>query len=222
MIYLKLAFIFFVSYLIGSVSFAIVISKVFYKQDIRTFGSGNAGMTNMRRTFGKKAAAATFVGDFLKGTISVVFARMMMAQYWPIMNIQFPDNLFFRDVAVYVAVGGALLGHLKPVYFGFKGGKGISVAFGAMMAATPVTTALAFAVWAVVFIISKMVSLASILAVVAYFILTVLSFNITGDVSIPNFVAAVVFPSVIIYAHRSNIRRILNGTEYKFGQKKDK
>ena len=83
MIYRKLAFIFIVSYLIGSLSFAIIISKVFYKKDIRTFGSGNAGMTNMLRTFGKGAAAATFIGDFLKGTVSVVFARMMMAQYWP-------------------------------------------------------------------------------------------------------------------------------------------
>ncbi|MBQ3586953.1 MAG: glycerol-3-phosphate acyltransferase, partial [Oscillospiraceae bacterium] len=76
MIYRKLAFIFIVSYLIGSLSFAIIISKVFYKKDIRTFGSGNAGMTNMLRTFGKGAAAATFIGDFLKGTVSVVFARM--------------------------------------------------------------------------------------------------------------------------------------------------
>ena len=220
MIYRKLAFIFIVSYLIGSLSFAIIISKVFYKKDIRTFGSGNAGMTNMLRTFGKGAAVATFAGDFLKGTAAVVFAKMMMAQYWPIMNMHHAEAMFFRDVAVYVAVGGALLGHLKPVFFGFKGGKGISVAFGAMMAATPVTTALAFGVWLIIMAISRMVSLASILAVMAYTVFTVLSFRITGEFSSPNMFAAILFPAVIIYAHRSNIKRLLNGTEYRFGQKK--
>ncbi|MBQ5327117.1 MAG: glycerol-3-phosphate 1-O-acyltransferase PlsY [Oscillospiraceae bacterium] len=220
MIYRKLAFIFIVSYLIGSLSFAIIISKVFYKKDIRTFGSGNAGMTNMLRTFGKGAAAATFIGDFLKGTVSVVFARMMMAQYWPIMNMHHAEHMFFRDVAVYLAIGGALLGHLKPLYFGFKGGKGISVAFGAMMAAQPLLTSMAFAVWVVVVMASKMVSLASICAVVFFGIATFVNFKITGRFSAPNAFAAVVFPAVIVYAHRSNIQRIMNGTERKLGQKK--
>ena len=220
MIYRKLAFIFAVSYLIGSLSFAIIISKSVYKQDIRTFGSGNAGMTNMLRTFGKGAAAATFAGDFFKGVAAVIFARMMMAQYWPIMNMHHAESMFFRDVAVYVAIGGALLGHLKPVYFGFKGGKGISVAFGAMMAAQPMLTTLAFAVWAVVLIISKMVSLASICAVIGFTIFTFVKFSVTGIFSVPHAVAAVLFPGAIVFAHRSNIQRIINGTERKIGQKK--
>lgn len=198
-----------ISYLIGSVSFAIVISKFFFKQDIRNFGSGNAGMTNMMRTFGKPAAFATFAGDFLKGVLAVFIARQMAGSL----------DVVTRDICIYVAVGGALLGHLKPIYFGFKGGKGISVAFGAMMAATPVTTSLAFVMWALILIASKMVSLASILCVIGYSVFTFIAYGM-GYSSLPNVVAGVIFPAAIVYAHRSNITRILNGTENKIGQKK--
>lgn len=206
---LLFAAVLFISYLLGSVSFAIVISKFFFKQDIRKFGSGNAGMTNMMRTFGKPAAFATFAGDFLKGVLAVLIARQMAASL----------DTVTRDICIYIAVGGALLGHLKPVYFGFKGGKGISVAFGAMMAATPVTTSMAFVMWAVILIASKMVSLASILCVIGYSVFTLVAYKM-GYSSLPNVVAGIVFPAAIVYAHRSNITRILNGTENKIGQKK--
>ncbi len=218
MLYLKLALCFVVAYLLGSVSFAIVISKTVYKKDIRTFGSGNAGMTNMLRTFGKGAAAATLAGDFLKGVFSVMLARFIMQNISLGAAVEITPMVM--DIAVYCGVGGALLGHLKPVYFGFKGGKGISVIFGCMMAATPVVTFSAFIVWIVVMAISRMVSLASIIAVLSYSVITLIMIKITGVYSVPNLIAAVVYSSVIIYAHRSNIKRLLNGTEYKFGQKK--
>ncbi|MBR6610022.1 MAG: glycerol-3-phosphate acyltransferase, partial [Oscillospiraceae bacterium] len=109
MIYLKLAGIFLIGYLLGSISFAIVISKVFYKQDIRNFGSGNAGMTNVLRTFGIKAAAATFAGDFLKGTVSVLIAKAIMNT---VNTAPAPGVDFYKDLAVYIVVSGALLGHL--------------------------------------------------------------------------------------------------------------
>ena len=216
MIYLTLALVFTIGYLLGSISFAVVISKTFYKQDIRNFGSGNAGMTNVLRTFGKTAAAATFAGDFFKGVISVVICNAIMnsQQLAGVENIE-----FFRDLALYIAVAGALFGHLKPVFFGFKGGKGISVAFGAMMAATPPITLAAFGVWCVTVILTKYVSLASILAVAGYTVFTFISFCISGTYSIPHGVAAVILPAVIIYAHRSNIKRLMAGTERKIGEK---
>ena len=131
------------------------------------------------------------------------------------------ENLdFYKDLALYIAVGGALLGHLKPIFFGFKGGKGISVAFGSMLAATPPITALAFAVWALVVIATKYVSLASVTCVAAYTVFTFISFAVSGTYSIPHGVAAVILPAVIIYAHRSNIVRLMNGTERKIGEKK--
>ncbi|MBQ6850727.1 MAG: glycerol-3-phosphate 1-O-acyltransferase PlsY [Oscillospiraceae bacterium] len=216
MIYLKLAGIFLIGYLLGSISFAIVISKVFYKQDIRNFGSGNAGMTNVLRTFGIKAAAATFAGDFLKGTVSVLIAKAIMNT---VNTAPAPGVDFYKDLAVYIVVSGALLGHLKPVFFGFKGGKGISVAFGSMMAATPPITLAAFAVWGVTVALTKYVSLASILAVAGYTVFTFISFYISGTYSIPHGVSAIVLPAVIIYAHRSNIKRLMAGTERKIGEK---
>jgi len=216
MIYLKLAGIFLIGYLLGSISFAIVISKVFYKQDIRNFGSGNAGMTNVLRTFGIKAAAATFAGDFLKGTVSVLIAKAIMNT---VNTAPAPGVDFYKDLAVYIVVSGALLGHLKPVFFGFKGGKGISVAFGSMMAATPPITLAAFAVWGATVALTKYVSLASILAVAGYTVFTFISFYISGTYSIPHGVAAIVLPAVIIYAHRSNIKRLMAGTERKIGEK---
>ncbi|MBR5874088.1 MAG: glycerol-3-phosphate 1-O-acyltransferase PlsY [Oscillospiraceae bacterium] len=216
MIYLTLALVFTIGYLLGSISFAVVISKTFYKQDIRNFGSGNAGMTNVLRTFGKKAAAATFAGDFFKGVFSVVICNAIMnsQQLAGVENIE-----FFRDLALYIAVAGALFGHLKPVFFGFKGGKGISVAFGAMMAGTPPITAAAFGVWLVVVALTKYVSLASILAVAGYTVFTFISFMISGSYSIPHGIAAVILPAIIIYAHRSNIKRLMAGTERKIGEK---
>ena len=216
MIYLTLALVFTIDYLLGSISFAVVISKTFYKQDIRNFGSGNAGMTNVLRTFGKKAAAATFAGDFFKGVVSVVICNAIMNSQWlaGVENIE-----FFRDLALYIAVAGALFGHLKPVFFGFKGGKGISVAFGAMMAGTPPITAAAFGVWLVVVALTKYVSLASILAVAGYTVFTFISFMISGSYSIPHGIAAVILPAIIIYGHRSNIKRLMAGTERKIGEK---
>ena len=216
MIYLTLALVFTIGYLLGSISFAVVISKTFYKQDIRNFGSGNAGMTNVLRTFGQKAAAATFAGDFFKGVVSVVICNAIMnsQQLAGVENIE-----FFRDLALYIAVAGALFGHLKPVFFGFKGGKGISVAFGAMMAGTPPITAAAFGVWLVVVALTKYVSLASILAVAGYTVFTFISFMISGSYSIPHGIAAVILPAIIIYAHRSNIVRLMNGTERKIVEK---
>ncbi len=216
MIYLTLALIFLIGYLLGSISFAVVISKTFYKQDIRDFGSGNAGMTNVLRTFGVKAAAATFAGDFLKGTFSVLISKAIMNSAG-LANMENID--FFKDLALYIVVAGALIGHLKPVFFGFKGGKGISVAFGSMMAGTPPITLAAFGVWLVVVALTKYVSLASILAVAGYSVFTYVSFYITGTYSVPHGVAAVILPAIIIYAHRSNIKRLLNGTERKIGQK---
>ena len=216
MIYLTLALVFTIGYLLGSISFAVVISKTFYKQDIRNFGSGNAGMTNVLRTFGKKAAAATFAGDFFKGVVSVVICNAIMNSQ----RLAGVENIeFFRDLALYIAVAGALFGHLKPVFFGFKGGKGISVAFGAMMAGTPPITAAAFGVWLVVVALTKYVSLASILAVAGYTVFTFISFMISGSYSIPHGIAAVILPAIIIYAHRSNIKRLMAGTERKIGEK---
>ena len=114
------------AYLLGSVSFAVVVSKGLYHQDVRQFGSGNAGMTNILRTYGKKAAALTLAGDFLKGVAAVLIGRLIFSA----MGVTLFDGAY---------VGGlfAILGHLYPVYFGFRGGKGILTSIGIIAVINP-------------------------------------------------------------------------------------
>ena len=230
--YIKWIIIAIESYLLGSLSFSIIVSKGLYKQDIRTFGSGNAGMTNVLRTFGKKAAALTITGDVLKGTVAVLIARLLFMNS-PVLLIQryaftlFGREIFFSnhlmmEIGLYIAVLGAVLGHMYPIYFGFKGGKGVSVVAGAMIAVTPVTLLMALSIFFVLVFTTKIVSIGSIFAPMTYPLWTLGQIYITRTVSVPNLVAAVVFPSLIVWTHRTNIKRLLNGTEYHFGQNKDK
>lgn len=230
--WVKWIIIFVQAYLLGSLSFSIIVSKGIYKKDIRTFGSGNAGMTNVLRTFGKKAAALTITGDVLKGTTAVLVARLLFAGTQATMEANFAFNMFGREIyfsnnlymeiGLYIAVLGAFLGHMFPVYFGFKGGKGVSVIAGCMIAVTPITLLTALMLFFIIVFSTKIVSLGSIIAPPTYIIWTLIQVYITQTVSVPNLIAAVVFPSAIIWSHRTNIKRLLNGTEYKFGQNKDK
>ena len=109
-----------------------------------------------------------------------------------------------------------------PLYFGFKGGKGVSVVAGAMIAVTPVTLLLALSVFFILVFTTKIVSIGSIFAPMTYPFWMLCQIYLTQIVSVPNLVAAILFPSIIVWTHRTNIKRLLNGTEYKFGQKKDK
>ena len=230
--YIKWIIIAVEAYFLGSLSFSIIVSKGLYKKDIRTFGSGNAGMTNVLRTFGKKAAALTITGDVLKGTFAVIIARLLFMNT-PVLMIQryaftmfgreiFFSNQLMMEIGLYIAVLGAVLGHMHPIYFGFKGGKGVSVVAGAMIAVTPITLLIALSIFFVIVFTTKIVSLGSIIAPPTYIIWTLCQVYITQTVSVPNLIAAVLFPSIIVWTHRTNIKRLLNGTEYKFGQNKDK
>ena len=221
----KLIFVLLASYLLGSLSFAIIVSKGVYKKDVRQYGSGNAGMTNMLRTFGKKAAILTIVGDVLKGVISVVIARVTFASYQTLDTVSiFADTTvsgeFVFELAMYLAVLGSFLGHLYPIFFKFKGGKGMSVIAGAMITTTPVTLSIALAIFIAIAFGVKIVSLASVTASISYFFITLAYFKITGTFSMLNLISSIVFPLFIVYSHRSNIKRLLNGTEHRFGQKK--
>ena len=196
----KFLIVFIVSYLLGSVDFGIIISNLVYHKDVRQCGSGNAGTTNMLRTYGKKAAAMTVIGDFLKGTVSVLFARHMFA----ISTLEYIEGM----------------PDLYPIYFKFKGGKGVATGTGAMLRASPIPTLFAMVVFFAVAAASRIVSLASITASVGFLIGTLLYFKLTRTFSVPALISAIVIPGIIIYAHRSNIKRLLNGTEYKFDKKK--
>ena len=119
------------AYLLGSIDTGILVSKYLYHDDVRNYGSGAAGMTNMLRTFGKKAAALTAFGDVLKGALAVCIGRWLFG-YLPAGGAVSPY------LGVYLAAILATIGHLKPLYFGFKGGKGVLVAGGAILAIQPI------------------------------------------------------------------------------------
>lgn len=197
------------AYLLGSVSFAIVVSKSLYHQDVRQFGSGNAGMTNILRTYGKKAAALTLAGDFLKGVAAVLISRLIFAA----MGVTLFDGAY---------VGGlfAILGHLYPVYFGFRGGKGILTSIGIITVINPLVFLGLLIIGLPLIFLTKIVSVGSLVGAVCYPFLTLLVDFWQGGVSWLDFSFSLVIALLVIWMHRSNIKRLLNGTENRFGSKK--
>ena len=198
-----------VAYLLGSINWAVIISTVFFKKDVREFGSGNAGMTNMLRTFGKGAAAATLVGDFMKGVLAVLFARWLFGY----LGITLFDG-------GYVAGAAALLGHIFPAYFGFRGGKGVLPSLGIMMILDPMVFAVVLLPSLVVLIVVKIVSVASLFGAVLFPFATALVRYLSHRPVLADTIFAAVVSAVVIYMHRSNIRRLLDGTENSFRRPK--
>ena len=184
-----------IGYLLGSISTGVVISKYFAKTDIRTQGSGNAGTTNMLRMLGRKLALFTFIGDMLKGIIAVFIGKALVG----------------GDLGSILGVVGAVLGHYYPLYFGFKGGKGIATSFGSLLFVFPVEALLAFAVFLVLVAVTHYVSVGSIAAA---FTLPALLFLTHGDNLTVCVIAACIGASVI-WRHRANIGRLINHTESK-------
>ena len=202
------------AYLLGSIDTGILVSNLVYHDDVRHHGSGAAGMTNMLRTFGKKAAAMTAAGDVLKGVIAVCIGRWLFTFL--------SGNLFSQYLGVYLAAILAVIGHLKPIYFGFKGGKGVLVAGGAILAVQPVLLPFLVVIFLICLIPTGMVSLGSITMAVCYPFLTLGYGLITGlpvrDLVVTT-VGAAIMGGMIFYMHRSNLQRILEGKEYRFGRK---
>ena len=202
------------AYLLGSVDTGILVSKFVYHDDVRNHGSGAAGMTNMLRTFGKKAAALTAAGDVLKGVAAVCIGRWLF-HFLP------ADAGLSAWLGVYLAAILAVVGHLKPLYFGFKGGKGVLVAGGAILAIQPVLLPFLAAIFLICLVPTGMVSLGSVVMAACYPVLTILHGVIKGYAAVDlavSIVGSVIMAAMVIYMHRSNIQRIRDGKEYRFGR----
>jgi len=198
--------------MVGSISFAMLIAKM-HGIDLRKVGSGNLGATNLSRACGKKWAYFCFVLDFLKGFLPVVAANKLA-----ISNSPSPSEL-----CIWLAVGiAAILGHIFPVYLKFKGGKGVATSFGVVLGIWPyyaIAGIIAFLIWAAAVLIWRYISLASVIAAAAFplvlITLTALikSWHFTN--LWPLIAAAVVLCSLVIFLHRSNLKRIAEGNEHK-------
>lgn len=199
-----------IAYLIGSINFSIIISKKMAGFDVREKGSGNAGTTNMLRSVGKKAAAITLVCDILKGVVSIVIAII-------IGNIS--KNLD-KELLLQIAGIAVVLGHTFPIFFGFKGGKGVATSLGVLLMSNWQIGLICLVFALVLMALTRMVSLGSCAAAVLFPVLTlfinqhytVLTEGKNGNVY---FVYSVILAIIVLYNHRENIKRILNGTENK-------
>jgi glycerol-3-phosphate acyltransferase PlsY len=199
-----------VAYLLGSIPFGLILVRVFRKQDIRQQGSGNIGATNVIRSGGKGLGAATFLLDAAKGFVAVIAAYMMASH----LHVSRPAA---QNLAATAALC-AIVGHIYNVWLGFKGGKGVATGFGVFLALSPVSALVSLAVFIVVFAISRFVSLGSILASITFAVLAL----VRGYEKLtPSLLAVcVVVPLIVIAKHHANIRRLLTGTEYRFGKSK--
>ena len=205
----------FISYLLGSINSAILFSKVIYKDDIRKHGSGNGGMTNMLRTFGGKAALLTLAGDLLKTAISVFLAGF-------IFGFHYFKGICTQDLC-YVAGLAAVLGHVFPLYYRFKGGKGVLVTSTMALILTPIPFLILFALFATMVAIFKYVSLGSVSVAALYPVVLSATFKVFG-MPMPGMIAlsCIILACLIVWCHRENLKRINDRTERKLSFKKKK
>lgn len=181
-------------YFLGSVSMSIIMSKCLLGGDVRKKGSGNAGATNMARVYGMKAGFFTLLGDIAKAGLTILIGWMLLGDWG-------------------IAVGGfaCLVGHCFPIYYGFKGGKGVSAGAAIALALDWKVFLIAMGIFALIALTTKKVSLGSICAAMSIMITSFIF-----SLSTPKLILAVAAPALVIVQHRENIKRLINGTEKDF------
>jgi len=198
-----------VAYLLGSISFSVIISKKMAGFDVREKGSGNAGATNMLRSVGKKGAIFTLIGDCLKGVVAILFAIIV--------------GKIAKNKALLVQLAGiaVVLGHTFPIFFGFKGGKGVATSLGVLLMTNWQIGLICLVFALVLMALSKMVSLGSVGAAILFPVLVLfIHTNFTVSEGSSYLIYSIILAVIVAFNHRSNIKRILNGTENKLSFKK--
>lgn len=239
-----------IGYLLGSLNFGVIISKVFYKDDVRNHGSGGSGATNMLRTYGKFPAVMTFLGDGIKTAVAVLVGALFLGIYnstfygydgafystekeWgelvgilkPIYGEIMPDlkemgvTTYNGFAGMYIGGIASLIGHAFPVYYGFKGGKCVASTFFLVLCTNPLIALVCLMFFVAIVWVTKFVSVGSIMCVVIY---PLILYNWTGLGM--HILAAVFIMLFVVFLHRGNIKRLINGKENKlnFGKKKEK
>ncbi|MBQ1262855.1 MAG: glycerol-3-phosphate 1-O-acyltransferase PlsY [Oscillospiraceae bacterium] len=206
-----------ISYLLGSISFAVIFSKAFAKKDVRDSGSGNAGMTNVLRTIGKLPAVLTLICDLAKAVAAIEISKYIF------------HTLPFNETAMVGAYFGGIcvvLGHIFPIFFGFRGGKGVLTCAGVFLVLDWQLCLLSILIFIIIAFATGYVSLGSILAMAAAPISTlIVGFTLRADMLLPRTVIwqtifLAILASTSIFMHRENIKRLINGTENCFKNKK--
>ena len=206
-----------VSYLLGSINSAIIISKTFYGEDIRTKGSGNAGLTNMLRNYGKKGALLTLLGDVMKTVIAILFTGFLL-------GLKYNNGISLGDGYCYMSGLFVALGHVFPIYYKFKGGKGVLVTAVTAIILTPVPALFLILLFVAIVAVSKYVSLGSVCAAMLYPVVVSGYVNFVFGGQLPGILALciILLAILIVWCHRENLKRISQRTENKLSFKKKK
>lgn len=204
MIYLYIISAVILAYLLGSIPFAVWTGLLFFKKDVRKEGSGNAGTTNVIRVLGWKAGIPVFLLDVMKGWMAVSITMFFPEQ------VLAGDHIYYLGVILAVAV---VMGHIYPVFAGFKGGKGIATLLGVGIALYPFSGLAALGVFFIVFFLSGYVSLSSIISCISF---PFLSFFLFGNTELPLVILSIAVAVFVPLTHTKNIRRLLSGTESRF------
>ncbi len=197
------------SYLLGSLNFAIIISGKKYRQDIRSYGSKNAGMTNMMRTYGTKAAGLTLLGDALKAVVSCLIGYALLGQF-----------------TAYVAGLFCIVGHMFPAYYHLQGGKGVVTAAVTILMCNPIVFAILFVLFVLIVLMTKYISLGSVMCMLLYPVIldrierSTLFHENPPDGAPLYIIFAFLMTLLVVFKHWPNIKRLMSGTESKFSFKK--
>lgn len=208
MVYISFISIAVISYLLGSLNFGVILSKKIEKDDVRTHGSGNAGSTNMLRSFGTKAGILTIVGDMLKVFLAI-FIAVKIFEHTPMLLVSNPFTNIILFVKAYAGFF-CVIGHIFPCFFKFKGGKGVATSGGMVFAIDWRIALILLAVFIVVVLVTRYVSLGSIIMAVLYPVMMYLFYH-AADLTI----IAVVFKVIVLLTHMPNIAKLVTHTENK-------
>ena len=200
-----------IAYAIGSINFSVILSKKMAGFDVREKGSGNAGTTNMLRSVGKKAAAVTLICDILKGVVAIIIAIILG-------NIFNVEN---KSLLVQIAGIAVVVGHTFPIFFQFKGGKGVATSLGILLMSNWQIGLICLVFALVLMVLTRMVSVGSCAAAVLFPILTLfIKDNYIVSEGNSYLIYSIILAVIVLFNHRANIKRILNGTENRISFKK--
>jgi glycerol-3-phosphate acyltransferase PlsY len=198
------------AYLIGSISFAVIFAKAFMKKDVRELGSGNAGATNVLRNAGVVPGLLTFLCDALKG-----FAASYMGYaIFDYIHTQTNSEWSYAIYGAYLCGAACMLGHILPIFFEFKGGKGVATSVGIFAVCCPIAIVIGLSVFILCVIFTRYVSLGSVLAATVVVIFSIIFHNDAANI-LPQIILAAIMGAMVIGKHKENIKRLLNGTESK-------
>jgi glycerol-3-phosphate acyltransferase PlsY len=204
------------AYMIGSINFAIIFTNAFVHRDVRDYGSGNAGMTNVLRVVGKKAGILTFVCDALKGLVACLAGRLVFAYL-----LSTTGNEIFNPVyGAYICGVAVMLGHVFPLFFGFKGGKGVAVSVGIFLVCNPIAIISGLATFGILLLTTRIISISSLSATVIVVSFSMIFYFHTAEFW-PQAIGAFIMGAIVFLKHAENIGRLIRGEEKKLAVKKE-